>query len=128
MERCAYPWTRSLVQVFLPPGAHASPLALPPSSPSSSSPSPLRRPLPWLARAAACPLLYFRYLQALQDPQWINCDVRRFDMTVLGKFGVIMADPPWEIHQVCRVCNGGRGGRQKSGGRSLRVGVIGCEA
>lgn len=40
-----------------------------------------------------------KYLQALQDPQWINCDVRRFDMTVLGKFGVIMADPPWEIHQ-----------------------------
>eukprot|EP00198_Chlamydomonas_reinhardtii_P002142 XP_001691478.1 predicted protein [Chlamydomonas reinhardtii] len=33
------------------------------------------------------------------DPQWINCDVRSFDMTVLGKFGVIMADPPWEIHQ-----------------------------
>ncbi|GFR47571.1 hypothetical protein Agub_g9297, partial [Astrephomene gubernaculifera] len=40
-----------------------------------------------------------KYLQALQAPQWINCDVRRFDMSVLGKFGVIMADPPWEIHQ-----------------------------
>ncbi|GIL75379.1 hypothetical protein Vretifemale_5185 [Volvox reticuliferus] len=40
-----------------------------------------------------------KYLQALQEPQWINCDVRSFDMTVLGKFGVIMADPPWEIHQ-----------------------------
>ncbi|GLC36905.1 hypothetical protein PLESTB_000179800 [Pleodorina starrii] len=40
-----------------------------------------------------------KYLQALKDPQWINCDVRSFDMTVLGKFGVIMADPPWEIHQ-----------------------------
>lgn len=45
-----------------------------------------------------------RYLQALQDPQWINCDVRSFDMTVLGKFGVIMADPPWEIHQVGGGC------------------------
>ena len=40
-----------------------------------------------------------KYLQALEEPQWINCDVRSFDMTILGKFGVIMADPPWEIHQ-----------------------------
>ena len=32
--------------------------------------------------------------------QWINCDIRTFDMSILGKFGVIMADPPWEIHQV----------------------------
>lgn len=39
------------------------------------------------------------YLQALSEPQWIKCDVRSFDMTILGKFGVIMADPPWEIHQ-----------------------------
>ena len=37
--------------------------------------------------------------QALGEAQWIKCDVRSFDMTVLGKFGVIMADPPWEIHQ-----------------------------
>ncbi len=37
--------------------------------------------------------------QALEEPQWINCDVRKFDMSVLGKFGVIMTDPPWEIHQ-----------------------------
>jgi len=34
----------------------------------------------------------------LLPPQWINCDVRRFDYTVLGKFHVIMADPPWDIH------------------------------
>ena len=39
------------------------------------------------------------YLQALGQPQWITCDIRTFDMNVLGKFGVIMADPPWEIHQ-----------------------------
>lgn len=31
-------------------------------------------------------------------PQWINCDVRRFDYSILGKFHVIMADPPWDIH------------------------------
>lgn len=30
--------------------------------------------------------------------QWINCDIRQLDMTVLGKFSVIMADPPWDIH------------------------------
>ncbi len=40
-----------------------------------------------------------RYLQALQDEQWIRCDIRKLDMKVLGKFGVIMADPPWQIHQ-----------------------------
>ncbi|KAK2147829.1 hypothetical protein LSH36_532g03047 [Paralvinella palmiformis] len=34
----------------------------------------------------------------LFPPQWIQCDVRKFDMTVLGKFSVIMADPPWDIH------------------------------
>ncbi len=33
--------------------------------------------------------------QALGEAQWIKCDIRSFDMTVLGKFGVIMADPPW---------------------------------
>ncbi|KAF8305026.1 MT-A70-domain-containing protein [Clavulina sp. PMI_390] len=31
-------------------------------------------------------------------PQWVNCDLRHFDATVLGKFHVIMADPPWDIH------------------------------
>jgi len=35
---------------------------------------------------------------ALLPPQWINCDVRRFDYNILGKFHVIMADPPWDIH------------------------------
>ena len=34
----------------------------------------------------------------LTSPQWINCDMRYFDMSVLGKFSVIMADPPWDIH------------------------------
>eukprot|EP00197_Chlamydomonas_leiostraca_P016104 CAMPEP_0202858904 /NCGR_PEP_ID=MMETSP1391-20130828/1242_1 /ASSEMBLY_ACC=CAM_ASM_000867 /TAXON_ID=1034604 /ORGANISM="Chlamydomonas leiostraca, Strain SAG 11-49" /LENGTH=361 /DNA_ID=CAMNT_0049537881 /DNA_START=29 /DNA_END=1114 /DNA_ORIENTATION=+ len=40
-----------------------------------------------------------KYLQALAQPQWIRCDIRTLDMKVLGKFGVIMADPPWQIHQ-----------------------------
>ncbi len=30
--------------------------------------------------------------------QWINCDIRHFDISVLGDFQVIMADPPWDIH------------------------------
>ncbi|KAF9624839.1 hypothetical protein IFM89_015393 [Coptis chinensis] len=34
----------------------------------------------------------------LGQPQWINCDIRSFKMDILGKFGVIMADPPWDIH------------------------------
>ncbi|KAJ3556681.1 hypothetical protein NP233_g11923 [Leucocoprinus birnbaumii] len=34
----------------------------------------------------------------LLPPQWINCDLRKFDYSVLGKFHVIMADPPWDIH------------------------------
>ena len=32
------------------------------------------------------------------DSQWVNCDIRYFDYTILGKFDVIMADPPWDIH------------------------------
>eukprot|EP01006_Ploeotia_vitrea_P026772 TRINITY_DN59719_c0_g1_i1.p1 TRINITY_DN59719_c0_g1~~TRINITY_DN59719_c0_g1_i1.p1 ORF type:complete len:825 (-),score=62.86 TRINITY_DN59719_c0_g1_i1:1614-4088(-) len=30
--------------------------------------------------------------------QWIKCDIRTLDMSILGKFDVIMADPPWDIH------------------------------
>jgi mRNA m6A methyltransferase catalytic subunit len=32
------------------------------------------------------------------DSQWVNCDIRYFDYSILGKFDVIMADPPWDIH------------------------------
>lgn len=34
----------------------------------------------------------------LYPPQWINCDIRMLNMSILGKFAVIMADPPWDIH------------------------------
>ena len=34
----------------------------------------------------------------LFPPQWVNCDLRYLDMSVLGKFAVVMADPPWDIH------------------------------
>ncbi|GAA5953803.1 hypothetical protein JCM8115_004161 [Rhodotorula mucilaginosa] len=32
-------------------------------------------------------------------PQWVNADLRDFDVTTLGKFDVLVADPPWAIHQ-----------------------------
>ena len=34
----------------------------------------------------------------LYPPQWIDCDIRYLDFSILGKFAVIMADPPWDIH------------------------------
>ncbi|ESO04318.1 hypothetical protein HELRODRAFT_79167 [Helobdella robusta] len=34
----------------------------------------------------------------LFPPQWVQCDLRQFDMSVLGKFAIVMADPPWDIH------------------------------
>eukprot|EP01018_Ginkgo_biloba_P012826 Gb_00270 [translate_table: standard] len=34
----------------------------------------------------------------LGEAQWINCDIRTFRVDILGQFGVIMADPPWDIH------------------------------
>lgn len=30
--------------------------------------------------------------------QWICCDIRYLDVSILGKFSVVMADPPWDIH------------------------------
>ncbi|XP_013403912.1 N6-adenosine-methyltransferase catalytic subunit [Lingula anatina] len=34
----------------------------------------------------------------MTPPQWVCCDLRTLDMTILGKCSVIMADPPWDIH------------------------------
>ena len=31
-------------------------------------------------------------------PQWIKCDVRKFDFKILGKFSAVIADPAWNIH------------------------------
>ncbi|ETE70787.1 N6-adenosine-methyltransferase 70 kDa subunit, partial [Ophiophagus hannah] len=37
--------------------------------------------------------------QELAMPQaWICCDIRYLDVSILGKFAVVMADPPWDIH------------------------------
>lgn len=39
-----------------------------------------------------------RFKSILYPAQWIRCDLRYFDMSTLGKFSVVMADPPWDIH------------------------------
>jgi mRNA (2'-O-methyladenosine-N6-)-methyltransferase len=36
----------------------------------------------------------------ISETQWINCDLRFFDFRVLGKFNVVMADPPGDIHML----------------------------
>lgn len=38
------------------------------------------------------------YHKLILPPQWIRCDVRKFDFTILGKFSVVIADPAWNIH------------------------------
>jgi mRNA m6A methyltransferase catalytic subunit len=35
---------------------------------------------------------------SLGSSEWLNCDARHFDFSILGKFDVIMLDPPWDIH------------------------------
>ncbi|PWN35447.1 MT-A70-domain-containing protein [Meira miltonrushii] len=34
----------------------------------------------------------------LTPAQWIDADLKSFDYSMLGKFDVIVADPPWDIH------------------------------
>ena len=38
-------------------------------------------------------------VRPLHPCQWVNLDVRTLDPAVFGTFGVLMADPPWFIHQ-----------------------------
>ncbi|BGO94483.1 methyltransferase [Rhodotorula toruloides] len=40
--------------------------------------------------------------QEVLPPQWINADLRELDVSVLGKYDVVVADPPWAIHQEAR--------------------------
>ena len=39
------------------------------------------------------------------DAQWIDCDLHTFDLSTLGKFDVVMLDPPWDIHMSCVSAN-----------------------
>ncbi|MCO5598754.1 hypothetical protein L7F22_052853 [Adiantum nelumboides] len=34
----------------------------------------------------------------LTPAQWIDADLKSFDYSMLGKFDIIVADPPWDIH------------------------------
>jgi len=43
-------------------------------------------------------ILHNIQLTPTPHPQFVNCDIRTFPMPSLGKFAVIMADPPWDIH------------------------------
>lgn len=63
---------------------------LPPSSSSpddSTEPALARRTISVTPRPSPLP------------PQWLNVDLRFFDVSVLGLFDVLVADPPWAIHQ-----------------------------
>nr|XP_054509982.1 LOW QUALITY PROTEIN: N6-adenosine-methyltransferase catalytic subunit [Agelaius phoeniceus] len=68
----------------------ATPPAAPPTrghAPRSPPPAPPTRGPPPDAGA-----------DRLFPPQWICCDIRYLDVSILGKFAVVMADPPWDIH------------------------------
>lgn len=85
LDTCRHMKTCKYVHYELDPTPDVSPMmmgtaALPP-------PKPLKA-----QRAHYCSAV------ELGEPQWINCDIRNFRMDILGQFGVIMADPPWDIH------------------------------
>ena len=42
-----------------------------------------------------------RSKEKLLPPQWLDCDLRKLDATVLGTFDIIMADPPWDSEFSC---------------------------
>ncbi|GAA5985057.1 hypothetical protein JCM10908_002504 [Rhodotorula pacifica] len=60
-------------------------------------PAACTAPLPAVDSSATA-VLSDTSAQAL-PPQWVNADLRDFDVTVLGKYDVLVADPPWAIHQ-----------------------------
>lgn len=62
-------------------------------------PPPAAPPLPSGAPAGAAPRAGVPdHLVACPAAQWLNVDVRSFDLPILGQFSIIMADPPWDIH------------------------------
>ena len=57
-----------------------------------------RKPATTIGSSSDVALKSNRDSTILTPPQWIQCDVRKLDMSILGKFAIIMADPPWDIH------------------------------
>lgn len=52
----------------------------------------------WRALGPIVPSVPLGGPSAPLKPQFINCDIRTFDLRTLGDFAVVMADPPWPIH------------------------------
>lgn len=52
----------------------------------------------WRALGPLIPGVPLGGLPTPVEPQFINCDIRKFDLSTLGDFAVVMADPPWPIH------------------------------
>ncbi|CAI5985161.1 unnamed protein product [Closterium sp. NIES-65] len=79
-----------------PPGMHGHGPAMPPvvqiNSFGQYIPSTIPRPFDRPPRPEYCSQV------ELGEAQWVNCDIRNFRTDILGQFGVIMADPPWDIH------------------------------
>ncbi|KAK3434159.1 hypothetical protein EUGRSUZ_D01689 [Eucalyptus grandis] len=84
LDTCRHMKTCKYVHYELDPTPDAPPMML---GTATAPPKPLK-PL----RAEYCSEV------ELGEAQWINCDIRNFRMDVIGQFGVIMADPPWDIH------------------------------
>ncbi|ORX38604.1 mRNA methyltransferase [Kockovaella imperatae] len=60
--------------------------------------TPYNAPLPLAVRRRLLADQSGDLTEAALRAQWINCDIRSFDYSVLGQFQVIVADPPWDIH------------------------------
>ncbi|XP_061202000.1 N6-adenosine-methyltransferase catalytic subunit-like [Neopsephotus bourkii] len=74
----------------------AGPIAPPHSPPHTSAPRQTRTPPP--KELVRPPGGSDAGADRLFPPQWICCDIRYLDVSILGKFSVVMADPPWDIH------------------------------
>ncbi|GMH28833.1 hypothetical protein Nepgr_030676 [Nepenthes gracilis] len=85
LDTCRHMKTCKYVHYELDPTPDVSPMIM------GASALPPQRPLK-PQRAEYCSEV------ELGEAQWINCDIRKFRMDILGQFGVIMADPPWDIH------------------------------
>ncbi|XP_077248490.1 mRNAadenosine methylase [Tasmannia lanceolata] len=85
LDTCRHMKTCKYVHYELDPTPDVPPMMMGPTS--LTPPKPIKP-----QRAEYCSEV------ELGEPQWINCDIRDFRMDILGQFGVIMADPPWDIH------------------------------
>ena len=85
LEQCRFRFTSCKYRHYVLDVEENDPLA---SSLTSPNPPPF---VYSQAAAAAVPAP----LRCIEDSQWIQCDLRTFDLSLLGKFGVVMVDPPW---------------------------------